>query len=99
MDRDRVESLLRAAGETGHPLRWGRLSHRGVARLAHAEAITAVACPTYNRSAMLRLPMNLPAAAFGDEIARIFVRQKTREWEPDFYQVSPPQPDDMLTFL
>ena len=30
---------------------------------------------------------------------RIFIKQKTREWERHFYQVSPQQLDDMLTFL
>jgi glutamine synthetase len=163
--------------------------------LAHAEAITAIACPTYNsyqgllaqgdmpdtswapvvrcfghnnRSAMLRLPMNrpcienraadmamnpylsfalhlgaglegidralepgvarndnlyaagedvellprtlldairgfradpLPGEIFGEEMKRIFIKQKTREWERHFYHVSPQQLDDMLTFL
>jgi creatinine amidohydrolase len=33
MDRDRVEGLLRAAGESGRPLHWGRLSHSGLAQL------------------------------------------------------------------
>jgi creatinine amidohydrolase len=33
MDRDRVESLLHAAGEAAQPLRWGRLSQSGIARL------------------------------------------------------------------
>ena len=33
MDRGRFESLLRVAGVDGRPLCWGRLSHRGIARL------------------------------------------------------------------
>ncbi len=163
--------------------------------LAHAPAVTAVACPTYNsyqgllaqgdmpdtswaplircygnnnRSAMLRLPMSRPcienraadmamnpylsadvhlaagldgivnktdpgeprnenlystgaelellprtlldalrgfdadplaAQVFGPEMKDIFIRHKTREWERHFYQVSPRQIDDMLTFV
>lgn len=182
----------------------GAPSHQGFSPLAyqfagglldHADAVTAVACPTYNsyqgllaqgdmpdtswapvvrclghnnRSAMLRLPMSRPCIenraadmamnpylsfalhlaagldgiergvepglarndnlyqatdeaallprtlldalrglradplvdeAFGGEMKQIFLRQKTREWERHFYQVSPRQLDDMLTFV
>jgi creatinine amidohydrolase len=44
MSRQRVDELLQSAGETRRPLRWGRLSHRGVARLL-AEGVDLAILP------------------------------------------------------
>lgn len=41
----------------------------------------------------------LADAVFGEQMKGIFLRQKRREWDRHFYQVSPRQHEEMLTFL
>lgn len=78
--------------------------------LEHAVAITAVSSPTYNNyqgllprtllDAMLGFESDtLVEEIIGQQMKGIFLKQKRKERERHYYQVSPQQLEDMMTFV